>query len=185
MKNMVKNKWIFWIIGLLVFANLVALVIFFAGSFHEAKQGSPKEFLATKLNFTEQQKRAYFNLAQEHHENAQKIREKIKESKDAFFDLLKESNVPDSTLKAAARKVSVNMEELDLYTFEHFKKVRALCNPEQKKQFDELIHQITGAVSDQSRPQNRPPMNPNEPPMRPEGPPMPHDQQPMPPNPPQ
>lgn len=174
MKNIVKNKLVLWVIGILVLANLVTLVIFWAGRMHQMRAGSPKEFLAEKLNFDENQKKQYFDLAKEHHENAQVIREKIKESKDAFFDLLKQPNVTDSTEKVAARKVSLNLEELDLYTLDHFKKVRALCNPEQKKLFDEILHQITGAVSDQN---NRPPMQQN-------GPPPPNAQQ-MPPNPPQ
>jgi Spy/CpxP family protein refolding chaperone len=175
MKNIVKNKLVLWVIGILVLANLVTLVIFWAGRMHPMSSGSPREFLAEKLNFDENQKKQYFDLAKEHHENAQIIREKIKESKDAFFDLIKEPNVSDSTEKAAARKVSLNLEELDLYTLGHFKKVRAICNPEQKKSFDEIIHQITGAVSDQN---NRPPMQQN-------GPPPPPNAQPMPPNPPQ
>ena len=70
--------------------------------------------------------------------------------------------------------VSLNMQELDLYTFDHFKKVRALCNAAQKISFDELIHQIIGAVN-----------NPNQPQMHPNQPPMPPNGQPMPPNPPQ
>lgn len=174
MKNIVKNKLVLWVIGLLVLANLVTLVIFWAGRLHQMKAGTPKEFLAAKLNFDENQKMQYFDLAKEHHENAQIIRAKIKESKEEFFDLLKQPNVSDSTEKAAARKVSLNLEELDRYTLDHFKKVRALCNPEQKKLFDEIIHQITGAVSDQN----------NRPHMRENGPPMPPNAQPMPPSPP-
>jgi hypothetical protein len=156
MKNIVKNKLFTWVIALLVFANLVTIVFYWTGRLHQMNEGSPKEFLASQLKFDEQQKMQYFDLAQEHHENAQKIREKIKISKDAFFDLLKQSNVTDSAQRAAARNVSLNMEELDLYTLEHFKKVRALCNQEQKEKFDAIIHQITGAVTDQPRPPSHP-----------------------------
>jgi alpha-N-acetylglucosamine transferase len=174
MKNIIKNKLIVWIVGILVLANLVTLVIFWAGRIHQMKEGSPRDFLAAKLNFSEDQKKQFFDLTKEHHENSQKIREKIKESKDAFFDLLKKPNVSDSTKKAAAMTVSLNIQELDLYTFDHFKKVRALCNAVQKISFDELIHQIIGAVN-----------NPNQPQMHPNQPPMPPNGQPMPPNPPQ
>jgi hypothetical protein len=152
MKNIVKNKMVTWIIVILVLANLVTLVIFWAGRIHQMNDGSSREFLAGKLKFDENQKKQYFELAEAHHKNAQKIRDKIKLSKDAFFDLIKEPNLSDSTLKTAARKVGMNLEELDIYTLEHFKKVRALCNPEQQKSFDTILHQITGAVSDQNRP---------------------------------
>ncbi len=159
MKNMVKNKLFIWAIVLLVLANMVTLGFFWTGRMRQMKEGSPKEFLAAKLKFNEYQKKQFFDLAQEHHENAQKIREKIKFSKDAFFDLLKQDNVSDSAKRATARVVSLNLEELDLYTLEHFKKVRALCNQDQKEIFDSVIHQITGAVNEPSRP-NMPPNSP-------------------------
>jgi cytoskeletal protein RodZ len=157
MKNIVKNKLFTWVIVLLVLANILTLGFYWAGRIHLMKEGSPKEFLASQLNFDENQKKQYFDLAEEHHENAQKIREKIKLSKDALFDLLKQPNVSDSTERAAAKTVGINLEELDLYTLKHFKKVRALCNQEQKEKFDAIIHQITGAVNDQPRP----PIHPN------------------------
>jgi hypothetical protein len=157
MKNIVKNKLFTWVIVLLVLANILTLGFYWAGRIHLMKEGSPKEFLASQLNFDEIQKKQYFDLAEEHHENAQKIREKIKLSKDALFDLLKQPNVSDSTERAAAKTVGINLEELDLYTLKHFKKVRALCNQEQKEKFDAIIHQITGAVNDQPRP----PIHPN------------------------
>jgi Spy/CpxP family protein refolding chaperone len=157
MKNIVKNKLIVWVIVILVLANVVTLVIYWGGHIRQMREGTSKEFLASQLKFDENQKKQYFDLAQDHHENAQKIREKIKISKDAFFDLLKEPNISDSTKRAAAKNVSLNIEELDLYTFDHFKKVLDLCNPEQKKLFDTILHQITGAVSDQNRPSPPPP----------------------------
>jgi hypothetical protein len=156
MKNIVKNKLFTWVILLLVLANLVTIVFYWAGRLHQMTEGSPREFLVRQLKFDEHQKKQYFDLAQEHHENAQKIREKIKISKDALFDLIKQSNVSDSTQRATARNVSLNLEELDLYTLEHFKKVRALCNQEQKEKFDAIIHQITGTVSESAGPPSHP-----------------------------
>jgi protein CpxP len=151
-----KNKLVTWAIILLVIANIVTLGFFWAGRIQHMKEGSPKEFLAEKLKLDENQKKQYFDLAKEHHENAQKIREKIKISKDAFFDLLQKENISDSTKTAAAREVSLHLEELDLCTLEHFKKVRALCNREQKEIFNTVIHQIIGAVNEPSRPNLRP-----------------------------
>jgi hypothetical protein len=156
MKNIVKNKLLTWSIVLLVLANLLTIGFYWAGRIHLMNEGSPKDFLASQLNFDENQKKQYFDLAKEHHENAQKIREKIKVSKDAFFDLLQKENISDSTKTAAARVVSLHLEELDLYTLEHFKKVRALCNREQKEIFVSVIHQITGVVSEPSQPKMRP-----------------------------
>jgi len=132
MKNMIDNKFFAWLIGLLVLANVATIIIFWVGRMHQKRDASPREFLAAKLHFSEDQKKQYFDLANEHHRNAQKIRERIKASKDAFFDLIKNPVFSDSVERAAARNSSIQIEELDLYTLEHFKKVRALCTLEQK-----------------------------------------------------
>jgi len=69
-------------------------------------------------------------------------------------------------------------------TFEHFKKVRALCNEEQKKKFDAIIKQAIGMMGQQQgRPQGPPPDG-NRNGMHPDGPPPMQDGQ-MPPPPPE
>lgn len=156
MKSIGKNKIYMWLIAILMLANTLTIFIYWGGRIKEMKENSPKEFLVKELKFDDNQKKQFFALAKEHNENAQIIRRKIKQSKDDFFHLLKDPNATDSIEKFAAQKVSKNIEELDLYTFDHFKKVRALCNEEQKEKFDKIISQITSAVSNQIRPSMKP-----------------------------
>lgn len=154
MKQILKNKFGAWLIALLVLANIATLVFYWVGYLKTQKDNSPKEFLAAKLNLSESQKNLYFDLAKEHNENANKIRQEIKISKEQFFELLKSNNVLDSSRDNAALKVSLAIQLLDILTFEHFKKVRALCSAEQKPKFDELIQKMVNAVN---RPQQGPP----------------------------
>ena len=99
------------------------------------RDNSPKEFLAKSLHFSEAQKNAYFELAKNHNENANKIREQIKIDKENLFQLLKTDQIVDSVKNNAALKVSLSIQSLDILTFDHFKKVRALCTEEQKPKF--------------------------------------------------
>lgn len=154
MKNLVKNKITTWVIALLILANITTLVFYWIGHFRNQRNNSPKEFLAKKLDFNDSQKNQYFDLAKEHNENAQKIRQQIKIEKELLFELLKSDKNIDSTRNDAALKISIAIQSLDILTFEHFKKVRALCTKDQKPKFDELIQKMVQSVNG---PQQGPP----------------------------
>ncbi len=147
MKNLVKNKITGWLVAILIIANIATLVFFWIGHFRNQRNNSPKEFLAKKLQFSSNQKNIYFNLAKEHNETARVIRKEIKLNKEAFFNLLKSDYVSDSAKAKAALEVSLSIQSLDILTFEHFEKVRAICTPVQKKIFDDLVQKMVNSVN--------------------------------------
>ena len=147
MKSLIKNKITSWIIAILIIANIATLLYFWVGHFRNQKMNSPREFLAKKLNFSDNQKSIYFNLAKEHNQSANKIRAQIKIDKDNFFKLLQSDQISDSVRNNEALKVSLSIQSLDILTFEHFKKVRAICSEEQKPKFDELIQKMVNSVN--------------------------------------
>lgn len=147
MKNLLNSKIVSWLIALLVVANITTLAFFWIGHFKNQKENSPKEFLSKNLNFSKSQKNAYFILAKEHNESAKIIRDQIKNDKESLFQLLKSDTFNDSVRNDKALKVSMSIQTLDILTFEHFRKVRAICTEEQKPQFDELIQKMVNAVN--------------------------------------
>ena len=147
MKNLLNSKIVSWLIALLVVANITTLAFFWIGHFKNQKENSPKEFLSKNLNFSKSQKNAYFILAKEHNESAKIIRDQIKNDKESLFQLLKSDTINDSVRNDKALKVSMSIQALDILTFEHFIKVRAICTEEQKPQFDELIKKMVNAVN--------------------------------------
>lgn len=151
MQTILQNRFYSGLIAFLMIANAGTLVFFWAGHFKNQSEHSPKEFLAKQLNFTQVQRTSYFDLAKEHNEEANKIREAIKIDKDNLFRLLKSERVSDIARDSAALKVSSSLQALDILTFEHFKKVRALCTEEQKPQFDELIQKMVNLVNNPQR----------------------------------
>jgi len=163
-----KNKVLTWLVVLLLLANAATITMFWLGRAKHPPQpkGGPKEFLISELKLDAKQQEQLEVLVKEHRQAAEQLRGKTKEAKELFFDLLKQINVTDSTKKAAAKAVSVTTEELDLLTLDHFQKIRALCNAEQQKKFDEIIHQLTSMMG-----QPRPPMGPGGRPGGPQGPP--------------
>ena len=147
MKNLLNSKIVSWLIALLVVANITTLAFFWIGHFKNQKENSPKEFLSKNLNFSKSQKNAYFILAKEHNESAKIIRDQIKNDKESLFQLFKSDTINDSVRNDKALKVSMSIQALDILTFEHFRKVRAICTEEQKPQFDELIKKMVNAVN--------------------------------------
>ena len=147
MRNILNNKVLSWLIGVLILANIATLTFFWIGHLKDQRNHSPKEFLAKSLHFSESQKNAYFELAKDHNESANKIREQIKINKENLFQLLKSEKVDDSIKKNSTLKISLSIQALDMLTFEHFKKVRALCTEEQKPKFDELIQKMVNSVN--------------------------------------
>lgn len=130
-------------------ANVTTLIFYWGNRILQAKNNSPREFLVKELHFDKQQKDIFFKLAKEHNEASKPLRKQIKEAKHNFFNLLKDPNASDSTINVTAHMVSVSIESLDKLTFDHFKKVRAICTKEQKPKFDEIIHKMVNAVTNQ------------------------------------
>ncbi|MBL0131345.1 MAG: periplasmic heavy metal sensor [Chitinophagaceae bacterium] len=157
MNHGTKNKLLTVLVVLLLIANAATLALFWMGKAKHPPQpkGTPQEFLVKELKLDVQQQEQLDVLRKEHREAADQLREKIKEAKEAFFDLLKQTNVTDSAKQAAAKAISSNTEALDLMTLSHFQKLRSLCTPEQQNKFDEIIHEVASRIS-QPRPPGRP-----------------------------
>ncbi len=96
-------------------------------------------FLSHELNFTEDQEKQLDLLRRENRSVIETFRENGKEFHDQFFDLLNSSPVDSGMVSSKADSICSNQKQIELATFYHFQKVRAICNPEQKKKFDEVI----------------------------------------------
>ncbi|HLO83101.1 MAG TPA: Spy/CpxP family protein refolding chaperone [Chitinophagaceae bacterium] len=154
MATIMTNRLFTWLLGILLLANAVTLVVFWIDRTRpeNGPRAGAQGFLVQQLNFNDQQQQQFEALAKDHRAKAQEIRPKIKEAKDAMFELVKQPGVSDSIKQAAAAKVSGYIMQLDLYTLEHFQKIRAICNPEQQKKFDQILNQLTMMIGNQRPP---------------------------------
>ncbi len=163
MSSTAKNKVLTWLVILLLIANAVTITMFWLnkkqGQPPPLLKGGPGDFFAKELDLDPSQKLQVQKLVIEHRAAAEAMRKKIRAAKESFFELLKQPIVSDSAKQAAAKNVSTQTEELDLITFGHFQKVRALCDPEQQKRFDRIIQDVTRMMG-----QPQPPMRPGGPP---------------------
>lgn len=157
-----KNKLLIWCVVLLMIANVSVLATIW--TIHHKRQmppqrGTPGEFLIRQLSLDTKQQQQFEQLRKEHLEESFKIRGEIKEARDRFFKLLQQPNVNDTAKNAASAQVAKHLQALDLLTFDHFKKVRDICTPDQQKKFDEIIEDVLRMMSGPPPPPNgkRPP----------------------------
>ena len=137
-----------WAIAILVLVliNIATLLTFWCSKkrgFNDHQpppnRGGAAVFIIKELALDSIQQIQYLALVQEHQKAIREIKEQVKDAKEAYFGLLADSSAKQETIDAAIAKATTIEEQIDVKTFEHFKQVRALCNPEQKKKFDSII----------------------------------------------
>lgn len=149
MNNFTNNRWLSVVTLLLLTANIVTLALLWTHKSSDKGErqlpgpgGQVFEFLTHELKLDSAQQETYKKLRDEHQAVQKPLQDSIRSAKDAFFALLQQSNVPDSMLKAYSNKASAAVEQLDMLTFRHFQKLRAICNAEQQKKFDTIIQDV-------------------------------------------
>ncbi len=146
MNNSTNNRWLSVVTLLLITANIVTLALLWTNKSKDKTEMRPTppggqvfEFLTHELKLDSAQQEAYKKLRDEHQAGQRGLQDNIRKAKDALFSLLKQPDVPDSMIHAYSRKAVEADQQLDEFTFRHFQKLRAICNAEQKKRFDEII----------------------------------------------
>ncbi len=141
-----NNKILTIAVVLLLVAN-VALVAFMVmkkdkGGAKHAGKGDPAEMMAKELNMTEEQKKEHKLLKEEHLKNIKPLFDSVRVAKTAFYNLLKDSTVSDSTLNVYSQRIGEKQFAIDKLTFAHFKRIRNLFTAEQQPKFDEFVQKM-------------------------------------------
>ena len=115
------------------------------------------EFLTKELQLDSAQQQAYKILREEHQAGQRPLQDSIRKEKDALFELLKMQSPPDVLVQTQAAKAAAAEQQLDLFTFKHFQKLRAICTLTQQKKFDEIIQDVLRRMAPAKRQQGPPP----------------------------
>ncbi|MEI7736851.1 MAG: Spy/CpxP family protein refolding chaperone [Ferruginibacter sp.] len=170
MKNISNNRWLTIISIVLLVANAVTLTLLWTREKRHREDaphiqvpptpgGQGFEFITKELQLTPQQQDAY-KILREVHQAAQRVlQDSIRKSKDVFFEQLPDSNLTDAVLKTQSDKGLAFQQQLELLTFRHFQKLRAMCTAEQQKRFDAIIKEVLQQMgAPRMRPQGPPPV---------------------------
>lgn len=153
--NTRTNKFLVGLVLMLIVANILSIALFWMKDSKPQTMQQPKipaEFLIKELQLNAQQQQQFEVLKREHQDASGTLRKEIKDAKEELFDLLKTGGAADTVKQSAVRKISLLTEKLDLVTFNHFEKVRAICSSSQQKRFDKIIKLVTKMMGQQGAP---------------------------------
>lgn len=105
-------------------------------------QNGMSGMLQKEVGFSKDQIDTYLSIRKSQMDTIHVLFDDLRKSKMDFYDLLYSSQVPDSSLNKAADIIAERQKALDLYMFDHFKKVRNICNPDQLQKFDSTIKKV-------------------------------------------
>lgn len=148
MNHITRNKTLLFIIVLLLLTNGALLFLMFGGNKKQGQhEGKPKpgitEALRREVGFTDEQI-AQFNQIKEN--NWGKVRQnldKIRQTKQSIFNLVKDTTVSDSTILRLADSIGNLQRAVEINAFNHFKTTRSICNsPEQQTRYDSFVTKL-------------------------------------------
>ncbi len=144
-----NNKPLIVVIVILLLANIAWLVYFIRfsdkpqkKSFHNSAPMGMNEKLKKDVGFTEEQLKQYGVLKTEQGKNIKPLFSEMREAKQLLFKMLSNPATTDSAAIEAAALIGEKQKNIDLQAYYHFKKVRAICTPEQLPKFDSLIEKL-------------------------------------------
>lgn len=148
MNSLVKNKLITYLVILLLVANSIAMGMYWWQQYSSSplatnakdNQGA-SSFLKEKLGFDSTQLQAFEALQQSHRQAIRAVKDSMHLAKDQFFNLLEKDTVTEQELVNGAALAANKQIQLDRITFDFFKSVQALCRPDQKIIFREIIQE--------------------------------------------
>lgn len=159
-----------WMVGLLAVLNVTLLIAMFNGRkqmeqmHHEIRMnahgGKPSDILVEELKLDPEQIRQFEALKEEHREKIRELMNAGHELRNSYFDLLKSDSVDQKAVTEKAALIAANQQSIELATFEHFQKVRQLCNAGQKEHFDQIINDVLRAMAPHGGPHGPPPHHP-------------------------
>jgi periplasmic protein CpxP/Spy len=135
-QNNFRNLWI--AILSLFMLNISTLGWIFFKNKHERPPVGPV-IIEKSLSFDAKQKEDFEPLKKQHFKDVLPVREGIKKDKDALFSWVKSEKADSTELENHLASLSLKVIQNERNTFKHFREIRDLCTPEQKRIFDEVL----------------------------------------------
>lgn len=160
-----------WSVALLMIMNVVLLI----NGFHKQvpppaplpnRPHGPAHLIIEELKLNKEQEKKFHELKDEHRSIMRQLDNEGREIRHAYFELLKTDSVNETKKQEIEILISENQKLIEQATFNHFKKLRAICDDTQKKNFDASIQDILRGMKMQPPP---------PPPGAPMPPPPPHE----------
>ena len=105
-------------------------------------QGRKGDWFAEQLKLDDKQKEEHKKLRDAHFDFMKPLFDSVSSYRTSLFKLSKDSTVNDSLVNYYSNKLAETHSAIARNTYEHFKKVRVLLNPEQQVKYDEMVQKM-------------------------------------------
>jgi len=135
---------VFSTIALLIINVVLAYFLWNSKKVHPKRErgGERGDWMVKELNFDEQQKAEHKKIKDAHFATVKPIFDSITSARKNLYGLIKDTATNDSMIDQYTRIIGEQHAMMTRYTFDHFKKLRAICNPEQQQKLDTLVQKI-------------------------------------------
>jgi Spy/CpxP family protein refolding chaperone len=124
-------------------------------------------FIIDRLHLDTKQQEQFALLRQQHQDVTRRAQDEDRHLHDEYFTLLKTAHPDKAKADSIASLIAAQRAVIEKATFDHFEKLRNLCNQEQQQLFDGTIDEIARRMaSPHGRPDGPPEGMPPPPPRR-------------------
>jgi Spy/CpxP family protein refolding chaperone len=137
------------IIAILIILNIITLTTIWTWKPAESRPAPQGEMMykpdgrmvfEKELNFTPQQMDSVDKYRKEHFDVIHKYMDESKKYKDELFEQMK--NPDNAKVQELISKIADVQKNIETETFNHFMKIRNLCDDKQKEKFSEIMKKI-------------------------------------------
>jgi Spy/CpxP family protein refolding chaperone len=107
----------------------------------------PSGFIIRELKLDERQQQDFARLRDEHRNAINEEEREDHRLHDLYFAALKSDTVDANKTDSIATLIGEQRKKMASATFDHFQRLRALCNADQKKLFDKVIDEIARRIA--------------------------------------
>jgi hypothetical protein len=149
-----RQRWLLVLVAILLLTNIATLSIYWikkpnreGGREPGSREKRMGQFMVDQMKFDATQEAAYWKLRDSVIVIQKPVMDSIRNAKKNFFDLLNQPDATDSMLMHRSNEIGELQQKLDIVTFRHFQKVRAICRPDQLQKFDTVIKEIVNRMT--------------------------------------
>ncbi len=100
------------------------------------------DWVVKELQLDENQKAEHKKIRDAHFSALKPVFDSITSARRSLYSLIKDSSASDSTVQHYVQAIGTYHSQLTQHTFDHFKQLRTICNPDQQKKLDSLMLKI-------------------------------------------
>ena len=142
---MKTNRFYKILIAVMVILNGVTLYFLWKAPGHLPPHG-PRKSLVEMLELSGETASSIKKLEDRHFKAKDALVDKSRKLHEQLFRSFNDPSKDSTDIRTLIDKIVENQRETEQMTFDYFKEVDALCNPEQKKKLKDVIHHALGRM---------------------------------------